>query len=411
MSVTNPRTSRLEDAELTAFGELLGDGVPEPVRVAMANFGVTVESAEAAQITWWPGDNLTVRYHAHLSGAVEGRRDIVAVTGSGRIDTPLWVEADGAEVGVWMVPHDPGLPGLASALDPETAARLLCDLGAESHSVDVRLRAYRPGRRAVAEVAGSSASVYLKAVPPQKAKRLHKIHLQLKSILPVPATLGYDPDRGVLAMQALSGLTLRHTLNRPGASLPSPASVAAIPELLPEPVSSRTIPSPLERLDDAVIVLRHILPEEAERLEALVASVGPETVDELVPVHGDYYEAQLLVNSGAVTAVVDIDTFGWGRAGDDPATMLGHLSVWQDAASDPERVRLYSRRLLAEWDSRLDPVDLRRRAAAVVAGLAVGPFRVQGADWPRHVSRRIALAERWARSANLVDERDLITAS
>jgi valyl-tRNA synthetase len=30
-----------------------------------------VESAEAAQVTWWPGENLTVRYHADLSGAVD----------------------------------------------------------------------------------------------------------------------------------------------------------------------------------------------------------------------------------------------------------------------------------------------------------------------------------------------------
>jgi len=46
-----------------------------------------------------------------------------------------------------------------------------------------------------------------------------------------------------------------------------------------------------------------------------------------------------------------------------------------------------------------DPVSLRLRTAAVVLGLATGPFRVQEANWPAVTERRIALSEEWVLSA------------
>jgi len=39
---------------------------------------------------------------------------------------------------------------------------------------------------------------------------------------------------------------------------------------------------------------------------------------------------------------------------------------------------------------------LRPRVAAVLVGLATGPFRVQQADWPVGTAARLALAEEWA---------------
>ena len=67
---------------------------------------------------------------------------------------------------------------------------------------------------------------------------------------------------------------------------------------------------------------------------------------------------------------------------------------------NPERVRTLGDDLLRLWDTMLDPVDLRRRTAAMIVSLAAGPFRVQSAAWPSEVEQRVTLAESWIESAD-----------
>jgi len=97
--------------------------------------------------------------------------------------------------------------------------------------------------------------------------------------------------------------------------------------------------------------------------------------------------------------MLDVDTYGWGRPGDDASTMLGHLAVWSGMSSQPDRVRALGSELIKVWDELVDPTDLRRRTAAVVLALAAGPFRVQSADWPEETAVRVSIAERWVESA------------
>lgn len=77
--------------------------------------------------------------------------------------------------------------------------------------------------------------------------------------------------------------------------------------------------------------------------------------------------------------------------------MLGHLAVWHAMSGQPDRVGAYASALRQRWESRLDPIDVRRRAAARILGLAAGPFRVQQSGWPVETMRRLALAEMWLR--------------
>ena len=76
-----------------------------------------------------PGSSNTARYRVSVSGGeLEGSSTFVCV--AGRIpDGALIVEGPEGQVGVWTVPHDPALPGLATALDNRRAAQLLRDLG------------------------------------------------------------------------------------------------------------------------------------------------------------------------------------------------------------------------------------------------------------------------------------------
>src|SRR5699024_5962131 len=121
------------------------------------------------------------------------------------------------------------------------------------------------------------------------------------------------------------------------------------------------------------------------RITALAQRIGIEEVTDLVPAHGDYHEAQLLVSADQITGVLDVDTVGMARPADDASTMLAHLAVWQTRSAQPARVAGYARALQACWEHRLEPSDLRRRVAARVLGLAVGPFRVQQRDWPGQI--------------------------
>jgi len=412
MSVTAPATAELRDPDIPAVSELLrAEGVPGPVAAAFGDAGATVESAVARQVTWWPGSSILVKYSAELTGAIEGRHEVVAA--AGRIpDGAVVVEADGERVGVWTVPHDPALPGLAAALDPVVVGALLAEFGRRVGGIELRVRAYRPTRRAVVEVRDSGGvPLYLKVVRPRDVERLHAAHQALAAHLPVPRSLGVDRERGIVALERLPGATLREALDDPDAALPAPGDLDDLLRSMPRFPDAGSSKSPIERVPKLAGLLSAILPGEAARIEHLLAAIGTDEAPPTIPVHGDFYEAQLLISGGRVTGLLDIDTVGLGRPGDDPATMLGHLASWRGSARHPERVTTLANGLLRHWDLRVDPVDVRLRAAAVLVGLATGPFRVQRPTWPADVAARLDLAQRWVESSNRVGERALTDTS
>lgn len=400
MTLVHPATARVADAEIPAVAELLSNPCPGPIEAVIgAADGEVVESTPTT-VTWWPGSSITVRYRIRVDGgALHGWQDLVAV--AGRIpDGAAVVEADGEKVGVWLVPHDPALPGLEAAIDPDRTRRLLTDLGAEDGSVRVKMRAYRPGRRAVVSVDGLSERIFLKVVRPKKVEKLHENHKFLAARLPVPHSLGYSAETGMMALQAMPGLTLRETLEVPELALPTPETVAGLAASLPEPPTDKVSKSLIDRTPALAEMLARIVPDHAGRIDEFVDRLGDDDDHDLVPVHGDFYESQILVDNGELVGLIDVDTYGLGRAGDDPGVMLGHLALWQTMSAQPARVNEFARSLLAIWDVTHDPYDIRRRAAATLFSLATGPFRVQTVDWPGETVNRIEMAHEWLASAH-----------
>jgi hypothetical protein len=398
----------LRDPGLPGMAGLLGIDPPPPLEAAVDAADGVLTRARLVQVSWSPGRSLTVRYEATVrGGSLHGDRVVVAATG--RIpDGALVVEDDeGARVGVWVFPNDPALPGLASALDPTTAERLLVELGGLPGPVSTTVRAYRPTRRAVVEARGSGHRIFLKVVRPTAIGELHTIHRTLSEMLPVPASLGFDDKLGIVALEALPGSTLRQALADPDAPLPEPAAVAAMVIGLPDP-GREVASSTLERVPRMVRLIGSIAPELKERLAVLAHELGPEEHPPDTPIHGDYYEAQIMVDGGRIVGMLDVDTYGRGRAADDAATMLGHLSVWGPISPHPDRVAVYGKALLQHWETSFDPEELRRRAGAVALSLATGPFRVQSASWPGDVAERVRIAERWAESARQTHEKTLM---
>src|SRR5690606_25896845 len=162
---------------------------------------------------------------------------------------------------------------------------------------------------------------------------------------------------------------------------------------IPAPVGRPRSRSPITKLGSLSTLLAHVVPDQVGLLEDLVGRIGPEGDGLAVPVHGDFHDGQILVEAGAITGLLDVDTHGVGHPADDPATMLGHLESRSGHAPRPERIRSLVADLQDMWTSRVDGAELNRRESAVMLGLATGPFRVQQDDWPARVRERIHRAE------------------
>jgi hypothetical protein len=392
-------TARLRDPELPQVEALLEAGVPGPLGAAIHAAGGEVRSLRATQIAWWPGKSCTVEWRVEVAGGpLEGSADYVATT----IPAPegAVVVGDGEhDITVWRVPDDPFLPALRTALDPGVAASLVAGLGGHITGARTRLRAYRPTRRAVIEVEGDGHRLFFKLVKPKRLDRLRRRHAELYGTLPVPEPLGVSEELGLLVMPTMQGTTLREVLEDPTAALPAPTVVTGLRHLIPELSSMGETPSAIDSLPSHAHLLSALLPEQASRIHDLVEEIGTDDVEERVPVHGDYHEAQLMCLDGQVIGLLDIDTVGWGRPADDAAVMVAHLFLWATMSAQPERVMAYATELLAHWDAELDPADLRRRVAARILGLASGAFRVQTDDWPVQTSLRVDMASAWLESA------------
>lgn len=392
------------DDPAVAADDVLGEGAIAALSAILESCGACVERAVPAQTTYYPGRSLTVRHEVVVRWADGTRTTESMVLSSGRkVPEGALVISDGTnDVVAWRLPHDPWLPGLAPALDPSRVRPLLAEVGLEAPELRCAFRAYRPGRRAVVEVTGAGVRSFLKVVTPRSVEALHRRHELLSGPVPVPQSLGWSAEHGIVVLQALAGRTLRQALlARFG--LPGPNALLAVLEALP-PVGVDDAPAVDWRAHEWASLVGSVAPELAEPTRTLADGLAPfeseAAAQPVVAVHGDFYEAQLLVDGGSVTGLLDVDTFGAGRRVADLAAMIGHLSVL--AIGSPRRavIERYATRLLDGFDRHVDPALLRAAISGVVLGLASGSFRVLEPNWRQHTQRRVDLAGQWLASAH-----------
>ena len=318
---------------------LTGPRAGELLRVALSDTGGEVLSWQASQVDHQPRRSTTAAYHVRVrwpGGAVTQERFAAR---AGRTPYGALVLDDGAHrVAVWRFPHDPFLPALPVAYDPRAVAGLLRDLGLDSGPVTLRVRAYRPGRRAVVEAVGQRRRLFLKIVRPKRVESLHRRHRLLTDAgVPAPHSYGYTPE-GLLVLAALPGRSLRDVLVT-GGKVPSGRQILALLDRLPAELA---VGPPrqtwAQRAYHYATVLADALPDQAETVTALGEAIVAEARSgPTVPVHGDLYESQLHVRDGRISGVLDVDTAGPGDRIDDVACLLGHLSVL--ATLNPARRR------------------------------------------------------------------------
>lgn len=390
---------------------LTGDDATELLATAVSTAGGELVDWSVRQVDHRPGSSTTVAYRARVRWVVEGsgpqvRTETLGASlgrpGDQQVPGVLTLDDGEHVVAVWRFPGDPGLPALATAYDEDAVGALLGDLGVPEVArgpVTLRVRAYRPTRRAVIEASTPGARVFLKVVRPEKGDELYLRHALLAgSGLPVPKPLGRNTD-GLLVLAPLPGESMRHAV-RDGGPVPAAGDVVDLLDRLPDGV--RDLPYRASWSANAAhyaSVIGSALPAEADRAAQLASVVAGRIAGQPAsePTHGDLYESQIMLGQdGRITGLLDVDSAGPGRRADDLACLVAHVETLSLLRGwDADRLHRLALEYAKGFADVVDADELCARTAGVLLSLATGPHRVQEADWPRQTSRRLDAVERW----------------
>lgn len=327
---------------------------------------------------------------------------------------PTRVLVDGTPVHLWAFPHDPYLPGLASAVTVTAAASLLARVGqTPPDRPAIHTRSYRPTRRAVVELRPGSASppaAFVKLLGGRDPGRVQRRTADLVAVhdalhaagVPVPAVLDHDLDAGRVVLRAVTGRTLRDLL-RNGGDLPPPATLLDLVEQVrrTESLPGGGDPDGFADVTRHVELLAERLSHRAADLEQLAAAVaavgGP-----LGTVHGDLHDGQLVVEDGRVTGLLDVDGAGTGRVAHDLGRLLAGVEASALAATGgaSAQAATYLDDVAARAAELCPAADLARATAGAWVGLATGPLRVASPTWELETEQRLDRALAWVRRAN-----------
>jgi hypothetical protein len=404
---------------------LTGDSAAGLLDAAVATAGGELVDWRVRQVDHRPGSTTTVAYRATVRwDGVERSETLGASVGrsrDGRKPGVVTLSDGDATVAVWRFPGDPALPALPRAFNPAAVEELLAGLGvgpeARAHP-ELKVRAYRPTRRAVIEARARGARVFLKVLRPRKVADLHRRHdLLSRAGLPVPRPLGWSDD-GLLVLSPLHGTEMRAAV-RDGGRIPSPLEILDLLDRLPAEVRDLPRrPAWSESAEHYAGVIGAALPAEAGRAADLAGAVGARLAERGTgadPTHGDLYEAQIMLTDGRITGLLDVDSAGPGHRADDLACLVAHLDVLSlvhGAAQDSEQDRYAARmrRLAADYATGFvaapggrgaDRSDLAARVAGVLLSLATGPHRVQERGWQAATSRRLDAVAGWLDGSRL----------
>lgn len=398
-------------------GLLTSDDVAEVLAAAVQHSGGTLVSWQLDHVDANPQRSTTATYHAKVDWPFGRRTELIGASaragGRSPSDERAVIFGDGSrEVAVWLYPEDPDLPGLATAAYPDRFARLLTDLGTlgrpvGTDQVQLEMIGYRPRRRAVvkATIGGGPAPdvLFIKVLRGQNFDAVYGRHqLLLQAGLPAPQIAAATADH-LLVLRELPGRPLAAALFDEQPPIRAQDLIALL-DAMPAAVAGLDRHRPWsDAVDQYARMVEAALPQAAPMLAEMVPTIRSGLAD--IPLgneatHGDFYEAQLFVRHGRISGILDIDTIGPGRRADDLACLVAHLATVQRMnRTQAGRVQ----RLLTEWlpifDQRVDPVELRLRAAAIAISLATGPYRGQEPDWQGETWQILRSADQLIRSS------------
>ncbi|MDO5645774.1 MAG: phosphotransferase [Dermabacter sp.] len=421
-------TSTLDGSEL-----LTGPQAGGVLEAAVTNAGGELASWSLDHVDHRPGRSTKALFRTsvrwpELDGPASGARDelfgVSAHIGEQEkhvlnAEQSLVMTDGDMNVRVWRYPHDPWLPALPHVCYPDVLHVTLTELGidtgyAPGTPVPVEVVSYRPGRRAVLRATLAERAVYVKVFQPRTTEDVVGLHHLLADAgVPVPRVLG--SREGLMVLEELPGTVLAQAVVDEGPLAGNGHDLVAMLDRLPRSTMSRPVrPAWTESARFYAGVVASSLPDLTSRLEVLVYRIETGLADVerrigLEPtdvVHGDFYEAQVFVDEGRVSGLLDIDGVGPGRRADDLACMFAHLSVLGDYANQGrlpldvhERVAGAIRAWYPIFAARVDPQELALRAAGVVLSLATGPHRQQENNWQESTEAMVRVAETWVQVA------------
>ncbi len=401
-----------------AMGELLARRLPD-----CASGKLEVESCHPRYIRYKPGTNCLVQYELTLRG--EHAHPI-------RVLAHAWLYSDRHVGGIWagrplqrLIEHAhrlPGLPSVRAALLPEikglveiypvdrkmpgllgaaSAATVrqpllaaLSEDGDRAALEGIELVRYKPGRKAVLRYrlrGGRRGAVYGRVhADGRGAALLDAGRAFVAAGVPTPGPLRYVPDPGLLLIEEAAGRRLaEHWEDEYDRWLPGVAEALALlhaarVENLP-PLARRNRESAVLAAARNIATVCPPAGPLALRVGATLAARLAESLNARAPVHGDFYDDQVLVSDAGI-ALLDFDAAGLGNPLLDVGNFLANVTA--DRGERPHE-------LFLDAYAALRPKALQNLPlfeAAALLRIGIKPFRWLWSDWPQEVERRVALA-------------------
>ena len=391
------------NAEVAAF--LVSPDAESIVAGAIESLGWTLIDYSTDKPFLRPGAGVSVGYFVNAR-ATDRDFSTYLTASTEKVDTsdavltftdPSGVVVD--PIHVWQFPHDPALPGLPEATHAE---HMSAQLGIPDLSADVVV--YRPTRRAVVEYTKDGQSVaFGKVLHPKTGRELvRRTNAVAEGDAPIPAII-YSTESGVVISETARGHAFSNEISmRPDQAIPKIAEFEQILDALGPAVAALDEHSSwAKRVRHYAKTAREILPAYAPDIDR-ITEVVTQTIGEAyggpdVATHGDFFEANILIDDAGQLTLIDLDHVGPGKRNDDWGCLLAHVSVlpfltedqWVEAdPSEPYRERLEylnpggmrcsyyprSEEVLEEWcaylEARTNPYDLYARTTAVALSMA-----------------------------------------
>jgi len=388
---------------------LTTDEVAPLLEAAVEHAGGRLASWALDHVDANPGSSTTATYVARVGWPYGVRTELLGVSarvgGPSDADTTADIFDDGErEVAVWLYPQDPDLPGLRRAAYAESMADVCNEhrvFSSPVHPSNLALTmvGYRPRRRAVVKATATATgeSVYVKVLRAHLAPGVVARHRMLGDAGVPVATIRAVTDDHLMILDELADESLAVAMFDPVPPCTAEDLIglldsmpAALCELERRAPWTESVCHYAQMVAQVVPTLERRLVRLTDAIESGLAGVRPGHE----PTHGDFHEGQLQVAGGRVTGLLDVDTAGPGRRADDLACLVAHLSTVEHMSpAQRDRVQRLVRTWVPVFDARVDTVELRLRAAAVIVSLATGPFRGQEPGWERETELMIASAE------------------
>ena len=312
-----------------------------------------------------------------------------------------------------LLPVDRALPALVTATSPVRMRRLLRHLDRTETRIEacaVDLVRYRPARKALLryQLGGPDPKELFGKIHADGAweERLRVEVEAARAGVPLAAPVGAVPYLGMIVTDRRAGRRLADLRGDPAHARPLPAVAAALSRLhmgavaVVPPSAGSTEADLVRAAGDAVGVLLPALAADATRLAEAIAARIEARPHRPAPIHGDFYDDQVLVSEDGVT-LLDFDEARLDDPLVDIGTFLAHLTLGEESVASAE-----SRSADAERQAFLEayaatPAGSGQRKVAKGAALyesgrllqlATEPFRQLQADWPEQIERRLALA-------------------